>query len=318
LAQDHLYSQFYNAPNYLNPALNGQFDGDLRMNFIYRSQWTNLPGPLNYYTFSVDLNVPKLNGGLGLMVTRSSEGTAYLSKTNVSGIYSYSVEFDNSVLSFGLQAGFTNRKIDADKLVFLDQLNDQGIIPGTSPSATANPEFNNKYYFDPGAGINFVKGDFMIGTSAQHINKPNESFTGTSANLPMRINAYASYMLPLNPFDDPPSIIPSVVFANQAGITSFSAGAQLKYRSANIGFWYRDTGQQSDAFVVSVIFDLFGRNNGSKTRLGISHDATTSQLQYTKTAGTTEGAISFETTLPRRDGSEYFRSSSTKRCYDFY
>jgi len=86
-AQDHLYTQFYNAPNYLNPALNGQFNGDLRFNMIYRSQWTNLPGPLNYYTFSVDYQVPRFGGGFGLMVTKSAEGIAYYNKTNISGIY---------------------------------------------------------------------------------------------------------------------------------------------------------------------------------------------------------------------------------------
>ena len=29
-AQDNIYSQFFNAPIYLNPALTGQFEGDLR------------------------------------------------------------------------------------------------------------------------------------------------------------------------------------------------------------------------------------------------------------------------------------------------
>src|ERR1700712_3953823 len=80
LAQDHIYSQFYNAPNYLNPALNGQFDGDLRMNLIYRNQWSQIPGSLTYYTFSLDYQIPKFGGGVGLMITKSSEGTAYLNK----------------------------------------------------------------------------------------------------------------------------------------------------------------------------------------------------------------------------------------------
>src|ERR1700733_11431934 len=104
-AQDHLYSQFFNSPLYLNPALTGQFKADLRMNLIYRNQWTQVPGTLSYVSGSIDYNVPRFGGGIGLLFTRSSEGTAYLDKTNLSGLYSYSVGSDDFVLSFGLQAG---------------------------------------------------------------------------------------------------------------------------------------------------------------------------------------------------------------------
>lgn len=229
-AQDHLYSQFYNAPNYLNPALNGQFAGDFRLNMLYRNQWTSLPGALNYFTCSADLNIPTLNGGVGLMVTKSSEGTAYLNKMNISGIYSYSVEWNDNTLSFGLQAGVTNRKVDADKLVYLDQLNEQGIIPGGGTSASA-PQFNHRFYFDGGAGINLVFGNLMLGAAGQHLNQPNETLTGVYTPLPRRFNFYASYKLQLDPLDEEErnSLIPSVVWYRQAGVSSFSAGAQFKH-----------------------------------------------------------------------------------------
>ncbi|EHQ28676.1 PorP/SprF family type IX secretion system membrane protein [Mucilaginibacter paludis] len=316
--QDHLYSQFYNSPNYLNPALNGQFEGSMRMNLIYRSQWTNIPGPLNYYSFSMDFNIPRLNGGLGLLFTKSSEGTAYLDKINIAGIYSYSAELNNGALSFGLQAGMTNRKVDQGRLVYLDQLNDQGIIPGGT-SAGALPELNNRFFFDAGAGVNLVLGDMMIGASGQHLNKPNESLSGGTSPLPIRFNTYASWKITLNPYiDESPSVIPSVVFNTQAGVNNFSAGMQYKNKGVNVGLWYRGTGQQNDAIVVSVIFDLFGRDGNDKTRLGLSHDITTSSLPYSKTAGSTEGALSYETTFPGHGKYDYVRRSDGNRCYDFY
>src|ERR1700753_1586274 len=89
--QDHLYSQYFNSPVYLNPALNGQFEGDFRMNLIYRNQYTTSGANSNYITASIDYNVPKFGGGVGLMFTRSSEGNAFLNSNNISGIYSYSV-----------------------------------------------------------------------------------------------------------------------------------------------------------------------------------------------------------------------------------
>ncbi len=323
-AQDHIYSQFYNSPNYLNPALNGQFDGDLRMNLIYRSQWTSIPGPLTYTTFSVDYNVPRLNGGIGLMITNSSEGTAGLNKFNISGIYSYSVSFENAVLSFGLQAGMTRRRIDFSKILFGDQIDPvSGIIPGAVSDASL-PDLNNKYFFDAGAGMNLVVGNFMIGGSAQHINKPNESFTGMKSTLPVRINGHASYRLALDRYDEDngPVVIPSLICYNQANSRLFSAGFQYKYKAANVGLWYRsESGSRSDALVVSLIFDIFIKKDMyDKVRMGVSHDATLSKLQYGNTAGTTEGALSYETTFPNRSSgnSSYRNRNEGKRCYDFY
>ncbi|WP_069661269.1 PorP/SprF family type IX secretion system membrane protein [Arcticibacter eurypsychrophilus] len=321
-AQDHIYSQFYNSPNYLNPALNGQFEGDLRMNMIYRSQWTSIPGALNYFTFSADYNVPLLNGGIGLMITSSNEGSAYLRKLNISGIYSYSVDFDNAVLSFGLQGGFTQRKIDFSKIVFGDQIDPlTGIIPGSVSGATY-PELNNKYFFDAGTGVNLVVGKLMTGASTQHINKPNESFTGTKSTLPLRLNGHASYRIPLDPYDEEngPVLIPSILYYNQAKVSSVSAGFQYKYKAANVGLWYRsNSGGQSDAVVVSLIFDVFLRKDMyDKVRLGVSHDATISKIQYGNTAGTTEGALSYETTFPSRGQIDRGHRSTGNRCYDFY
>ena len=322
-SQDHLYSQFYNSPNYLNPALNGQFDGDLRINMIYRSQWTNIVGPLAYYSLSIDYSIPRYGGGIGLLVTKSSEGTAYLSKTNASGIYSYSVTFENAVLSFGLQAGITNRKIDFNKLVFGDQIDQDGIIPG-GITAASELQYNNRFFFDSGAGINLVWGNFMIGASGQHLNKPDETFTGSKSILPMRLNGHLSYKWNLDPYeeDESPALIPSVVYNTQANIRSVSAGIQFKRRGVNVGLWYRGDGKQHDAAVVSLILDLFVKKDYyDKVRFGFSHDAAISSLNYGKTAGTTEGALSYETTFPNRNSGAISYGSGQnygKRCYDFY
>lgn len=321
-AQDLIYSQFYNAPGYLNPALNGQFEGDLRVNMIYRNQWTKLQGALTNYTFSVDYQVPEFGGGFGVMMSKSTEGSAFLTKTNFSGIYSYSVEFNESTLSFGIQAGLTNRKIDYDKLLFPDQIDFQGIIPGGITSANA-PVYNHKYFFDSGAGINLVTGNLMAGFSANHLNKPDESFTGSVSKLPIRYGGYISYLIKARPYDqnDNSAIIPSVVVYKQSEFNSYSAGVQYKTRGINVGLWYRSDGSQQDAIVVSLIFDLFRQSNsGSKMRLGISHDATISNINYTNTSGTTEGSFVYETEFPgRNNGYQYNKGSGYgNKCYNFY
>ncbi|MBS7565234.1 PorP/SprF family type IX secretion system membrane protein [Mucilaginibacter sp. Bleaf8] len=322
-AQDHMYSQFFNSPVYLNPALNGQFEGDFRMNMIYRNQWASVPGSLSYITASADYNIPKFGAGVGVMFTRSNEGTAYFLRNNLAGIYSYSVGSDDFVLSFGLQAGIGNRTIDRSKLVFGDQIDPQyGYIPG-SQSAADLGSLTNKFYFDAGAGVNLVVGEFMVGSALQHINRPDQSFTGAPAKLPMRATAHVSYRWDLNPYDnidedEKSYVIPSVVLYKQAASSSLNVGLQYKRRSVNAGVWYRSGGNTGpSAFVVSFIFDLFiNREGGEKLRFGLSHDAPTSKLNYSATSGTTEGSIGYETTIPSRNS--YHKFEGSRRCYDFY
>jgi type IX secretion system PorP/SprF family membrane protein len=324
MAQDHMYSQFFNSPVYLNPALNGQFPGDLRMNLIYRNQFTSVPGGFNYITASVDYNIPKFGGGIGLIFTRGSEGSAGLIKNNIAGIYSYSVGSDDYVLSFGLQAGITNRSVNYGKLVFSDQIDPQfGYIPGT-PTSAEPPLFDNRFYFDAGAGINLALSEFNIGGALQHLNRPNESFTGTPARLPMRGTAHASYRLDLNPYsnlneDEKSYLIPSVILYKQASAQSLNAGLQFKRKSINAGLWYRTGGSAGpSAVVVSLIFDLFiNRDGGEKLRLGVSHDAPLGGLNYSNTSGSSEGSIGYETTLPSR-ADAYRKFEGARRCYDFY
>lgn len=321
-AQDLIYSQFYNAPVYLNPALNGEFEGDIRFNMIYRSQWTKVRGALDSYTFSVDYQLPVFGGGIGLIANKSTEGTAYISKLNVASVFSYSVQLNSeSRLSFGLQAGIINSRVDESKLLFTDQLDNQGIIPGATSAASILSN-NNRSFFDAGAGVNFVSGNFMIGGSAQHINRPDESLTGQVSKLPMRYGIHSSYLISLDRYgEELPAIIPSLVVYRQDQYNSISAGFQFKTSSVNLGLWYRGNGSQNDAIVFSVIFDLF-RNSGNsnKVRLGVSHDATTSKLNYTTTGGTTEAAVVYETEIPGRSEARYIRerNNSFNRCYKFY
>jgi type IX secretion system PorP/SprF family membrane protein len=322
LAQDQIYSQFFNAPLYLNPSLTGQFDGDIRLNMIYRNQWSGLGQNLSYLSASADINIPGFGGGVGLLFNRSSEGTAYLVKNNVAATYSYSVGSDDFVTSFGVQAGLTNRTINWNKLVFGDQIDMRlGYLPGSISSAEV-PDMSNKFFFDAAAGVNIVYKSFLFGASVYHLNKPNESFSGADALLPIRTTLNTSYRIPLSNRssynrDEGAYLIPSVVYYQQAKFRSVSLGAQLKYRTVNTGIWYRTAGQGSpDAIVLSLIFDLFGGGkNGEKLRLGISHDATTSRINYSNTSGTTEASVGYSKYFKNSDNYEKFNGL---RCFDFY
>lgn len=319
--QDHIYSQFYNSPIYLNPALTGQFEGDIRFNALYRNQWTGLSGDFSYMSASADLNLQKLNSGVGIIFNRSSEGTAYLQKNNIALSYSYIIGGDDFTLSFGLQGGITNQKLNWDRLVFGDQIDiNAGIIPG-GISGAERPNVDSRFYFDAAAGGNIVYKNFMLGLGTHHINRPDESLAGYQAKLPMRFSANMSYKLAIIPdrYDrDGAYLIPSVVAYRQQNVMSFSLGTQFKYSGVNAGIWYRNDGgtNGNDAIVFSVIFDIFNRRtNGEKFRIGLSHDATTSKLNYTNTGGTSEIGVGYEKYW---SNSSNYGQANGLRCYDFY
>lgn len=312
--QDHIFSQFYNAPIYLNPALTGQFEGTFRMNMTYRNQWSSIAGELSYLTASADLKLPEGTGGVGLMFNSSAEGMAALKKNTLSGIYSYIVGDERFSASFGLQAGITNRTLNFDKLVFSDQLDSRlGFTGGASQAE--QPYNDNKYYFDAGAGANFMYGDFMVGASMLHLNKPDESFTGSKVPTPIRTALYASYKMDISgDGSETMLLIPSVVYYNQAKATAISAGMQFKYNGVNAGVWYRSgRDYQSNAVVLSFIFDIFtSRYKNQKVRLGVSHDATMNKMNYGNTSGTTEVSVGFET------GENRQQQFGAGQCYKFY
>jgi type IX secretion system PorP/SprF family membrane protein len=89
-AQDPHFSQFYAQPLYLNPGFAGTTP---QHRFIVnnRVQWPSLPKAFNTFAFSYDYNLAKLNSGLGLLLVNDKVGTASLSSTSVSAIYSYKI-----------------------------------------------------------------------------------------------------------------------------------------------------------------------------------------------------------------------------------
>src|ERR1035437_760607 len=52
IAQDPHFSQFFDAPLLRNPALAGIFDGDVRVQGVYRNQWSSVTTP--YVTGSLN------------------------------------------------------------------------------------------------------------------------------------------------------------------------------------------------------------------------------------------------------------------------
>ncbi|MEN9570693.1 MAG: hypothetical protein RL172_1924 [Bacteroidota bacterium] len=299
-AQDPFFTQAFNSPLTLNPATAGTGEMDLRFTAGYKRHWINVPTNMEYAAVGADRYIKSLHGGVGLLLTHSKEG--YINKTNLSAMYSYGLCLPGARLHLGLQAGVGNRSVNYDKLYFSDQIDNTGVIPG-GISGADRPLNNNKFFADFGAGfLLYLQDKWMIGGGAHHINQPDESLTSnTYSQLPRRWFGYVRYKLDLDEYGDR-YFLPSVLYYKQQNSNAMSIGCEYKDARVGIGIWYRSNVnfQNSDAFAVTLSFDLFDRryNDADRARVGLSYDATVGKLGFSRSAGSGEGSFVWEKLTP--------------------
>ena len=200
-AQDIHFSQFYNAPLNLNPALTGIFPGDQRISGNYRNQWFSVPVP--YLTFSGAYDQKFYLRGLtsgffggGIVFNYDRAGDAKLSWSQLALNVSYTQQLGDE---YFLGAGFAvlggQRAFDPALLQFGDQHNGDTFDP-TTPTAEVFPR-TSVGYFDLSAGLNGYYQDedsrtrIHLGVGFGHLNQPEVNFKEMNAvQLPFITKAY--------------------------------------------------------------------------------------------------------------------------------
>ena len=189
-AQDLHFSQFYNNPLNLNPALTGVFSGDQRFSGAYRSQWASVPIP--YLTFSASYDqkfaLPGMRNsrfGGGLLFNYDRAGDAGLNWMQLGLNLAYTQKLsDNIFLTAGAQAQAGQRAFDPQRLYFDEQYNGDIFDPGL-------PNFESFLqtaagYVDYSAGINglfqssLTRTSVHVGAAYRHINQPEIRFYSNS------------------------------------------------------------------------------------------------------------------------------------------
>src|SRR5687768_18239630 len=105
-AQDPQFSQYYQAPLYLNPGFTG-ITQQQRAVFNHRIQWPSLPQAFATYAASYDIFVDELKSGFGILMTTDKMGSGGWRTTTGSFLYSYKIRLtDKIVFSPGLSFGY--------------------------------------------------------------------------------------------------------------------------------------------------------------------------------------------------------------------
>ncbi len=243
-AQDAHFSQMYNAPLHLNPALVGS-SPEGKFSFSYRAQWSKLPGDFTTYQASYEYSTPKKPYNIGVMALMDKVGNAGAKSTQIQAIYAHNVKLGKALaLKAGGQVSYGNRTLDYSKLVFGDQLSELGYTG--SPSLEQGLPNLSINYVDMGAGLVLYGEDFWIGASGFHLNRPSYNWGGGIERVPMRYSVQAGFKFIKKPQGKDNranytwACTPAIHYSRQGNFQQLDAGVSLYTSPAFIwGLWYR-------------------------------------------------------------------------------
>jgi len=170
-----IYSQYTFNKFLLNPAIAGS-EGYTSVNVIAREQWIGFKGTPRTHAITCESRILKnsfisksasirkkrrmssRSGRVGWGAHLYNDKNGPIDRTGLEGTYSYHIDFSDYRLSFGLSGVLFQFKLNSEKLIFSDDLNDD-LINGKKQSLYI-PDANfgihistNKYY----AGISIMQ-----------------------------------------------------------------------------------------------------------------------------------------------------------------
>ncbi len=251
-AQDIHFSQFFNAPLALGPGSIGVFDGQYRVNGIFRQQWRSVTRP--YRTFALGGDAADAFGkrglGLGAWVYNDRAGDSRMQRSHLSLGASWTQRFgEEHALTFGLQGGFTSISIDPGELSFDAQYNgfhyDPSLATGEqfARSSLLHPDLHTgvAYAYRPEA-----RTAIQAGIGLFNLTSPNIGFLGGPGEpLDRRTTVYVRTEFPVATRMD---LMPMVQYMAQGTFNELDLGGNLRYilldryglkRAALLGLHYR-------------------------------------------------------------------------------
>lgn len=296
LAQDPQFSQFYAAPQYLNPALTGNTHQD-RIALNYRLQWPGVQPGYETYMAAYDHRFSTVNAGIGGMVMRDRAGTSGLTFTTVGISYSYEARINyKRAIRAGLRLGYTMRGVDPSGYLFADQVIRDNAAASIEPNLVQ--QIN---YLDIATGGMYYSEQFWAGISVNHLNKPNQSLMiDGDARLPMRTSVDVGYRFPIDGRKLMKSERRMTIVSHykaQGKWDQLDMGFYIDNQHLSAGLWYRGLPgvkayqpgySNSDAVIL-----MAGYETENQLRFTYSYDITISKMTM-KSGGAHEISLIYE------------------------
>jgi type IX secretion system PorP/SprF family membrane protein len=299
VAQDARFSQFYNSPLNLNPAMIGVYNGGHRVVVNYRDQWNSFLAPEPFRTYSVSYDMRKnVNRddyiAFGVSAMHDEAGTSLFNQNRGNLGLSFIKQLSGGrntadhYLTAGAQFGAGQNSIDVNRLWFSNQFDNGTETPNTSISnGESNIQANTNVYVDFNAGLSWYvlfdnEGFIYAGGAMNHINRPNISLmNNNNERLYSRWLGHAGGLIPMT---DNFGLMPALQLMKQG--PSFESDLAMNVRYTNhdrnelglrAGLSTRianrlNKGVHMEALTVLAMVEI------QRWTVGISYDVTTSTL----------------------------------------
>lgn len=207
-AQSYHFSQFFSTPLLTNPAQTGFTEGPYRFASNIRSQ--GAPGN-TFFTGYLSADFSPFRGrlaeghkaGVGIYVMNDNSLYSALQTNSVGLSVAYNVgmaPYGEESFGVGLQASYSQRRIDYSKLTFENQFGTGGYDPSLPIGEPL--DVNSKHFFDVNAGIlynrRFDDKAFFGGISVYNILSHKENMLDEEYKMPLRVTLQggAQWVLP--------------------------------------------------------------------------------------------------------------------------
>ena len=297
-AQDIHFSQFYQSPTNLNPALTGIMNCNGRFTANYRSQWQSILKTNAYNTTSASYDGRTAVGrsdffGYGFTFWGDQAGESSFSTAQGKLSLSYSKRMGGyrkraHYLVAGAELGVAQRSVNFLNLRFGSQFD--GEVWDSQRASNENFIRNSFTFADIGAGVLWFtvldeNTNFYVGTAFTHLNAPNQSFNNdVNVQLSSKLTVHGGGEMM---FNRTVGLVPGFVLFSQGPSLEVNAGTSVKfivgkqafdYQAFLVGAWARlskdfQSGLAMDAVIFSARFDY---NN---LTFGFSYDANVSSLR---------------------------------------
>jgi type IX secretion system PorP/SprF family membrane protein len=295
--QDPQFSQWYAAPQYLNPALTGNTHQD-RIALNYRLQWPGVQPGYETYMAAYDHRFSTAPIGMGAMVLRDKAGTSGLTSTTIGLSYSYEARLSyKRALRGGVRLGYTMRGVDPSGYLFADQ-----VIRDNAPVTIEPNLVPRTNYLDLAGGLMYYTEGLWAGVSMNHLNRPNMSLmVDGQAPLERRVSVHAGYRFPLdgqrNLSKSETRMTLATHYKMQGKWDQLDLGAYADHKQFTAGLWYRglpivkayQPGYGNNEAIVLMV----GYETENQLRFVYSYDITISKLTM-RSAGAHEVSLIYE------------------------
>lgn len=265
------YSLYMLNPYDLNPAYAGM-DETLKVNGVFRKQWTGLEGSPTDQSVNVHLPVFYLNGGFGAKFENDVIGAEQSLKAVLTFAYQYELG-DLGKISLGASGGVLQKSLDGSMLRAPEGVYEGGTFTHNDPQLPEVLVKSMVPVFDIGL---YYKGENLeIGLSANNVLEPNIILEEVNeTNLLLKRNYFLTFVYSLD-MSENVRLMPSVLLKTDANQIQGEASLLVRYRDNVLGgvSWRGYNANTTDALSLIVGFKV-----SSKLWLNYAYDVGLSQL----------------------------------------